>query len=45
MQTIDEINCDICNKNYNLSKDGKCSDTNMCKKTNKNICEEFILGY
>ena len=44
-QTIDEINCDICNKNYYLSEDGQCSETIMCSKTNKNICEECISGY
>ena len=44
-QTIDEINCDICNKNYYLSEDGQCSETIMCKKTKKNICEECSFGY
>ena len=44
-QTIDEVNCDICNKRYYLSEDGQCSDTIMCSKSNKNVCEECISGY
>ena len=44
-QTLDEINCDICNKFNYLSEDGQCTDTNMCSKTNKTICEKCISGY
>jgi len=44
-QTLDEVNCDICNKNYYLSEDGQCSDTIMCSKADKNICKECVSGY
>ena len=44
-QTIDEINCDICNKNYYLSENGQCSDTIMCSIANKSKCEKCALGF
>ena len=44
-QTIDEINCDKCNKNYYLSEDLQCTDTNFCSKTKINGCKECIQGY
>ena len=44
-QTLDEVNCDICNKNYYLSEDGQCADTIMCSKTNETKCEKCISNY
>ena len=43
-QTVDEINCDICNENYYLAEDGQCSDTVLCSKTEKGKCIECVSG-
>ena len=43
-QTIDEINCDICNNNYYLAEDGQCTDTIFCSKTEKGKCIECSSG-
>ena len=45
--TIDGELCDVCEDNYYLSEDGKCSETNYCSKVNleKGKCEECISNY
>ena len=45
-QTIDGKNCDICDANFFLSEDGKCSLSNYCSKVgNSNLCLECISGF
>ena len=45
-ETIDGQNCDICDENFYLAKDGKCSQNNFCSKVgNSSECSECISGY
>ena len=43
--TIDEINCEICNEDYYLAKDGQCSETLMCSETLEGKCKKCEDGY
>ena len=44
-ESLNGENCDICNDNYYLSEDGKCSTTNFCSKTGSFGCNSCITGY
>ena len=45
-ETINGQNCDICDENFYLAKDGKCSQNNFCSKVgNSSECSECISGY
>ena len=45
-QTIDGVNCDICNDDYYFNEDGKCIDINYCLKEAPYVkCEKCISGY
>ena len=45
-ETLDGKNCEICDDNYYLAEDGKCSQNNFCKKVgNSSLCGECITGY
>jgi len=43
-RTLDGELCDVCEDNYYLSEDGKCSQNNFCSKTNldNGKCQECI---
>ena len=42
--TDDEL-CDLCEDNYYLSQDGKCSETNFCSQVDNSKCVECISDY
>ena len=44
--SINNETCDICDENYYLAENGKCSEVNFCSKTvDYGRCEECISGY
>ena len=44
-QTLDGINCDICNVNFYLSENKKCSDANNCDTVEDGKCIKCIDNY
>ena len=45
-ETLDGINCDICDDGYYFAKDGKCTKINYCYETNEyNQCVKCISNY
>ena len=45
-ETLDGINCNICDDGYYLSEDEKCTNVNYCSKVNdNNQCEQCISNY
>ena len=45
-ESINGENCDLCDENFYLAKDGKCSKNNFCSKVgNLAQCSECFSGY
>ena len=45
-QSINNVTCDICDDNYYLAENGKCSNANFCSKSvDYGRCEECISGF